>query len=463
MMWSMLLASLLLLGTARAQDWPTYRADAARSGVATTQLRFPLEARWTHVARHAPRPAWDGPAKRDAYNKVYDLENRLAFDYAFHTVIVGRRLYYGSSADDQVHCLDTSNGRELWSYFTEGPIRFAPTIAKDRLYVGSDDGYAHCIDAKTGGLLWKALGGSDARRIPGNGRLISPWPVRSSVTVFDGTAYFTAGFLPSEGAWLLAVRARDGKRRYRESLGGQHPQGYLLASKNQLFMPTGRGRPAIFRRKDGRYERSVGGQGGSFALLVGESLVYGPGKTGQFAEFGSDRGEQLATFHGKHIVVRKGVAFLQSGSELACLDRTRFLALSAKRRSLSKSRKSLSSRIGKLEKEEAGTLTAKRERKKELKQLREQLVVQSRRLVEIQQELPRCFRWKVACELTHELILVGDYVIAGGEGEVAAFRVASGHEVWRAPVEGRAFGLAAAHETLFVSTDRGRIHAFARP
>ena len=65
-----------------AQDWPTYRADNSRSGISTTALTMPLAESWAWRSRHAPQPAWPGPAKRDAYNKVENLKKRHAFDEA---------------------------------------------------------------------------------------------------------------------------------------------------------------------------------------------------------------------------------------------------------------------------------------------------------------------------------------------------------------------------------------------
>ena len=78
---------LFLAISVSAADWPTYRADAARSGVTQEQIKLPLQPAWTHQPVHAPRPAWRGPAKRDMYNdKHNDLKNRQLFDHAFHVV-----------------------------------------------------------------------------------------------------------------------------------------------------------------------------------------------------------------------------------------------------------------------------------------------------------------------------------------------------------------------------------------
>ena len=50
--------------------------------------------------------------------------------------------------------------------------------------------------------------------------------------------------------------------------------------------------------------------------------------------------------------------------------------------------------------------------------------------------------------------------IGGGDGEVAAFDLATGEERWHAEIEGKAYSMAIAQEQLFVSTDAGSIYCF---
>src|SRR5437764_858336 len=121
------LLALLMTLAVRADDWPAELHDSKRSGVTKEALKFPLKLAWVHRAR-APQPAWPPEAKNDYYHNKYDLPERITFDHAFHVVGAGDRLYYGSSADDAVHCLDANTGEERWSFTTEGPVRVAPTI-----------------------------------------------------------------------------------------------------------------------------------------------------------------------------------------------------------------------------------------------------------------------------------------------------------------------------------------------
>ena len=140
------------LGTARAEDWPTYRHDAGRSGVTAETLTLPLAPAWTHVPIRPPAPAWPAPAKADFWHHKRDLNPRVVYDRAFHVTVADGAVYYGSSADDRIVCLDAATGAVRWDFFTEGPVRLAPTVHDGRVYAGSDDGAVYCLDAGSGAL-----------------------------------------------------------------------------------------------------------------------------------------------------------------------------------------------------------------------------------------------------------------------------------------------------------------------
>lgn len=45
-----------------------------------------------------------------------------------------------SSADHKLYALDLTTGAERWSFFTGAPIRFAPTVEGQRVFVAAGDG-----------------------------------------------------------------------------------------------------------------------------------------------------------------------------------------------------------------------------------------------------------------------------------------------------------------------------------
>jgi outer membrane protein assembly factor BamB len=241
-----------------AEDWPMYRADAARSGSILQSLADELSLQWTYQSRHAPQPAWQA------------RDTRMAFDYAYDTVIANGMVYFGSSADCKVYALDAETGEGKWEFFTDAPVRFAPTAWKERVFVVSDDGYLYCLAAEDGRLLWKMRGGPDDRMVLGNDRMVSRRPVRGAPVIKDDILYFAAGIWPSEGIFIYAVNPETGHVIWRNDSSGSiamdqpHPgafaksgvsaQGYLVATEEKLLLPTGRAVPASFHRVDVSFE-----------------------------------------------------------------------------------------------------------------------------------------------------------------------------------------------------------------
>ncbi len=249
---------------AGADDWPTWRYDAGRTAAAPIVLPDELHLQWV---RQLPplKPAYQNP--------------RLQFDAGYEPVVLGKTLFVGSSRNDSVTALDTDTGAERWRFYTDAPVRGAPVAWRDRVFFGSDDGYLYCVTADRGTLLWKFRAVPEERKLLGNGRLISVWPVRGGPVLADGKIYFAAGVLPAEGIFLVALDAESGKVVWRndrtgylygthphaaEALGGLTPQGYLAIDRDELIVPCGTALPArvdlntgelksFSLPKDGRY------------------------------------------------------------------------------------------------------------------------------------------------------------------------------------------------------------------
>ncbi len=448
-------AALLVVGgaftvtSALADDWPTYHHDFQRSATSAETLPGDLAVRWTYRAPAAPRAAWDEPATWDGYNKVFDLKNRQVFDKAIHPIVVGDRVFFGSSVDDQVYCLDLKSGEQRWRFFTEGPIRLAPTWHNDRIFVGSDDGYVYCLDAETGDEIWRALVGQSRLRVPGNGRLISMWPVRTGVVVSDDIAYACAGVFPSETIFLAALNAETGKRIWQSTMNDFPAQGYLLASATRLYVTTGRNRPLVFDISNGkRLYQVAGGAGGTYALLTGDTLVYGPGKSGNLATIEPGVPDQLATFGGNHMVVRHGTAFLHTDIELTRLERRRYLALAKDEREV---RRKLATVVA----------AAKKENRLEASDIKKQVADFEADLKPIRAAMATCVAWRSPCDCPFSLVATANQLVAGGAGKVAIYAQDSGAEQWQHAVQGNVYGLAVANRSLLVSTDAGAIYCFA--
>ena len=302
-----LVIASIVCNLAMAEDWPTYQHDNQRSGVTSEHVNLPLSELWRYTSRHEPQPAWPAPAKQDFWHHLKNLNPRVTYDRASHVVVAGGSLYFASSADDKVYCLDASTGDERWSFFTEGPVRLAPSVFAGKVYAGSDDGFIYCLDGSNGTLTWKYKAAGNDRKVAGNDRMISIRPVRTGVLVEDDIAYFCAGLFPKDRIYMFALNAENGSEIWVNAPDRLSPQGYMLASPTRLYVPTGRTTPVVFGRRDGRMLGSLScprAEGGTYALLSKGSIISGPGT--RLRELDPNTGGEIATFAGRHIIVADG-------------------------------------------------------------------------------------------------------------------------------------------------------------
>ena len=443
-------AILIAAAPLRAEDWPTYQHDAARSGITSEKVPVPLVESWVFQPRHAPEPAW-GPPKSGPVENVLELP-RNRFDDALQVAAADGRLYFGSSADGKVYCLDASTGQTLWTKITGGPVRLAPMVCEGRVYFGSDDGYAYCLDARTGSTVWQFRAAPEDKRVLGSRRMISLWPLRAGVLVDKGVAYVAAGIFPAEGVFFYALDAKDGTVIWRNDSGGEapqsqvSPQGYLLASETTLFAPMGRVSPAALDRRDGKlkylayFGKTVGG---TYALVSNGDVYTG---TEELLAYRGDSKARLASYPGQKIIVAKDTVYLAGMTRLSALDRKAYPAASNKVQSLRSQLRTLQEAAKKKSPLPPADAAKAETLPKQIKAAEE--------------EMARAVRWEVPCRLHEALILAGDVLVAGGAGQVQAIDSGSGKTVWTGKVDGMAKGLAAAGGQLYVSTDSGKIYCF---
>jgi len=249
--------SLFFSWSVFAEEWPQFRHDASRSGYTSDSLSFPLGCAWVFGCRHLPSPAWKGE------------DTRMPFDYAPQMVVSEGRIYFGSSADCKIYALDANNGYVAWSFFAEGPVRFAPVVWREKLFCLSDDGFLYCLDKHTGKLYWRKRGGPIEDSLLGNGKMISRWPCRGGAVLHKDLLYYGAGIWPTEGIYLYAIDPETGAVQWANEDAGSMEmdqphngaraqsgiscQGYLATDGKKLLIPTGRACPAAIGLEDGEF------------------------------------------------------------------------------------------------------------------------------------------------------------------------------------------------------------------
>ena len=424
-------ALCVLAAISLGADWPTYQGDLARTGVSQEAVPANLHESWQHQSQ-LPRPAWPEPARQDFWHRKYGLAPSVTFDRVHQLVAADGRVYFGSTVEDTVTCLDAESGKPLWTFYTEGPVRLAPSVVANHVYFGSDDGHAYCVSAADGALVWKRRIADQDRRIGGNGRMISAWPLRCGTLVDDGTVYCTAGIFPAYGVWLAALDAGNGKVRWRRRLEDIAPQGYLLASPTRLYIPTGRTSPAVFDRKSGKPVdlSGIGRRGGTFALIVEEGLVHRGNGEDQI-ELQTGSGDRMALFAGRQAIVNGETAYLLDDNRLSALNRARYIRLAHERQKL-------------IDAEKPDERTAETQQKLDANA----------------KAMETCWLWRKESDQWEAMLLAKDTIIVGGQNEVAIRNTADGSLLATLAVEGAAHGLAIADGKLLVSTDRGVVHCF---
>lgn len=424
---------------ALAEDWPAYRHDIRRSAYSRTKLSIPMRKLWSYTSPTTPRPAWP-PLQSESRE-----QSKLDFDDALHVAMVGDRVYFGSSVDNAVHALDAATGARRWTFFTDGPVRLAPTVKDGRVYFGSDDGAVYCVNADDGSLIWDARPAGQAPRILGAGRLMSRKPVRTGVLVDGGVAYCGVGIFPDRGTAVfgperdVAVFALDAKtgepiwegstnvplRTAAAIHASLSPQGYLLADADRVIVPCGRSIPRAYTRADGAFTNLLDATastmygkpagGGGYGILIDgvyylgtQNRIFGYDDNGAHVTTLHDAGELLAT-ENRYFRLSKQMPsrWSRSGNAVFAIEREIFEAATPR---------------GSVSNDE--------------------------------------ILWTYNGQNLQTMIAVGNHVVVGGENLVVVLDAATGRELWQTAVEGLVKGLAAAHGRLAVSTGDGRIHVF---
>ena len=498
-------------------DWPTYLHDSSRVGHTTERLAGPLAQRWVVASPTAPQLAW---AREDG--RVFEgleTRNRIRFDDVFHVAIADGRVFFGSSVDGRIQCRDLVTGHEEWAFFTDAPIRLAPMVTGGRVFIGSDDGHVYCLDAASGKVVWNLRAGPNDERILARGRMISRWPVRTGVLVDDGVAFFGAGVFPHETIYLYAVEATTGKviwkndRISQEDAGRNDlsPQGYLLATKDTLFVPSGRSLASAFSRKTGEFInkpqpgwRADGQIGGTQAFLA-DDQIFAVGEHQVLALDQAKGKSGFGWFHGRQMTLAGDLGYMANGKEITAVDLVRHaegtrvrhkLELAIKKQEADLKKHPALAELKNVQKAEAEVKAVRSELKsleaagktqspdyqtqqadaaKAEKTLaaagaryetkRADYQKKKTQLAAAQKERANFtelgVKWRFPSKHESALILTGNTLVAGGANEVVVLDAESGKLLWKSAVAGEARGLAVSDGHLVVSTTQGKVYAFA--
>jgi outer membrane protein assembly factor BamB len=126
-----------------ASDTWDLRIDAAMPGLHVANIRAKLPdgrayfCSWTESSR-TRTPLWTSTIGGAVQSRIARVRDRL---------------YVPSMGNDLV-CLNTENGKEVFRTVTSGPVFSSPHVDQDAAYFGSADHSVYCIDAETGERKW---------------------------------------------------------------------------------------------------------------------------------------------------------------------------------------------------------------------------------------------------------------------------------------------------------------------
>ncbi|MHC4400868.1 MAG: outer membrane protein assembly factor BamB family protein, partial [Planctomycetota bacterium] len=282
------------------EDWPTYRANNRRSASTAARLARPQAA--AAAGARSARPVglrWQHAPERPHVPTA-------------PTSAVG--LVFTCGEDGKVRAFDAAGGAVRWTFATPAPIKMPPTVADGRAYVGSGDGHVYALEAATGRMLWRFRAAPVERHIMVFGYVSSTWPVNSGVLVRNGTAYFAAGIIDSDGTYLYALDAESGKIQWQNNASGHlspelrkgvSAQGNLAILGDKLLLAGGNQvSPAPFDLETGKclaqtfaqgqpkanHGRFVGVFRDEYAIAGGRTLYSSPENVASKGSFVAHRG-----------------------------------------------------------------------------------------------------------------------------------------------------------------------------
>ncbi len=191
----------------QSTDWPTFRHDAARSGVASCKAPAGLTRSWQA-----------------------EIGGKLTAP-----VVADGTLYVAAVDDHTLYALDEKTGTTRWTFTAEGRIDSPPTIYKGMVIFGSRDGCVYCLRATDGEVAWRFRAVAEDRRLMAWEQVESAWPVHGSVLVRNGEVLFVAGrseFLDG-GLQMFRLKPATGEVISRATFDGKAPDGSVLTGAEE--------------------------------------------------------------------------------------------------------------------------------------------------------------------------------------------------------------------------------------
>ncbi len=441
-------------------NWHSYLGNESRSAISTKGIVTKATPSWT-FSMLPPVPGFKPKFHNEQGEKALGQQSGIPhyasrFDFASPVVIDNNKVYFGTSTEESLYCLDIKQGKILWIHRTEGSIRLSPKIVKDKIYFGSDDGHLYCLDKNSGKEIWKFAAGKTNRHIIANNRFASQYPLRTSITFYKGMLHFAAGAFPNGGGvFLYGLDVATGKENWKTELFTSAP-GYILAKNGKLYVPTGRAAPTEYDAETGesitlkKIVSRMDGGGSDFVGELYDMIVFGPNEKGALTIRVDEEASKQKFFDGRAIKNIIGNLTMLDGTRLIADEKQFYLLNSGTitampNGSLIESLKQSAAEFNQRRGNKAHSLIGGKGMYKGDKA--------------IAQQIEGYKTWTAKTPDAVSMIVAGDKIYAGAKDKVYVVNMQDG-SVTNIEIDGIAWEIAAGGNSLFVSTDAGKIYCF---
>ncbi|MGI5817195.1 MAG: PQQ-binding-like beta-propeller repeat protein [Armatimonadota bacterium] len=334
---AIMLALLTLAAVTASADWPMFRGDAARSGLAPDEQLSAVAVAWSAElggsVDSSPAVAGGTVFVGNSLGLMHAVsaEDGSAL-WSFETggavvsspAVADGTVVFGS-VDGFLYALDAADGRERWRYRTRGAVLSSPAVVDGRVIFGSMDGRMYCLALEDGSLLWRTEAGAGIQGAPAvagdvvlhgddDGRMralrladgVVAWEhegrgrVIVAPVVGEGVAIFAvmgpSALRPPKLDYLVALRPGTGERLWAQN-EAYSVLGAPVIGGGRVFFVTVEGyvsktvaRAANLADGARAWERQVGGVVDSSPVVIGSPTGFDEGPAGMIVCFGCHDG-----------------------------------------------------------------------------------------------------------------------------------------------------------------------------
>jgi len=217
----------------KATDWAQLQGNAAHTGFSPDQPRPPFQLKWVRDLKEPTQSASQVILAEDkifvgtGWGNLHALnlsDGKTLWTYRTDAPIFGTPAYadgrvFVASCDRRVYAVSAADGKPLWTYATGEPIWASPVLAERCVYIAGRDGFVYALDAATGRLAWKSPVAE---------------PVLSTPAFADGVLYVGVGDMR-----VYALDGRDGHLVWKsEKIPGAAFREYWLVASHGVVLAT---------------------------------------------------------------------------------------------------------------------------------------------------------------------------------------------------------------------------------